>query len=497
MKSTGEFNGRGKNLNNRFGNSLPATIFIASNTSRFFMGLLFGKILLLRRPVLLFTVVLALAFIPVCRVSGQVNGNGKGNDTVRLAQIQKDFDKALDAGLIGAARKMADSMISFARRTNIPKYVAAGYFNHAMIEKALNNTESFVDNLQKSIPWFIKGGEPLGAAMAHTIIGQSMAKAAGSEARENFEASLRIRQELNDSAGMASNLASLGDIHHRAGNLSEAGDYYRQAADMAESTGNGRLRAFSLTNLGNLQLEMKQYSLSRNNLEEALVLQRKLGYKSSEPALIRTIGNTYLEEGITDSARIRYEEALTLTERAGTDFVGMQQIYADLGRIAVQQGDDEKAGRYFSRSLEIARMTGDKEAEQNLLAAMEEQAAKEPEPIAALQAPVKKPAGITARQQAAKSGRASAVQKVQADSIRQKIRNERLALLKEKEIAVLKNKDALLARQDEIETRYKEQLSLAKRNRRTVLIAGLLIPALLLAWLLFRLRSAKKPVKKR
>lgn len=319
------------------------------------------------KALLLCSAVISFLLIPG-QLSAQENHPGRRADSLELLRLEKAFDSLFNSKHTGAARTIADSMIILANRSGIYKYVAAGYFNLSMIEKSLDNTEGFTENLEKSIPWFLKGGEPAGAAMAHTILGQAMMPGNQVMALEHFSASLEIRQQLGDSAGLAGNLVNAGDAHYNSGNMPDAQNYYRQAAEIAGMTKNDRVRAYALTNLGEINLKMKRFEVSRDYLREALAIQMKAGNNMRAYPIVKAIGSAYFEEGKTDSARTSFEEALMLIRNTGAGENELPQIYTQLGIIAKAEGDTAGAGHYFRQTLSISRITGDAGYEQLALA---------------------------------------------------------------------------------------------------------------------------------
>lgn len=344
--------------------SCDGAIFMRLIPHTFSMGLILGAAFCKDlKAMLLCSAVISLLLMPG-RLSAQENHPGRKADTLELVRLEKAFDSLFNAKQAGAARTIADSMIILANKAGIYKYVAAGYFNLSLIEKSLDNAEGFTENLEKSIPWFLKGGEPAGAAMAHTILGQAMMPGNQVMALEHFLASLEIRQQLGDSAGLAGNLVNAGDVHYKTGNMPDAENYYRQAAEIAGLKKNDRVRAYALTSLGEINLKMKRFEVSRDYFKEALAIQMKTGNNRRAYPIVKAIGTAYFEEGKTDSARANFEEALVLIRNTGAGENELPQIYTQLGMIAKAEGDTAGAGQYFRQTLNISRITGDTEHEQ-------------------------------------------------------------------------------------------------------------------------------------
>lgn len=316
------------------------------------------------------TLLILAVFFFTRTVSGQDADSVKISDSIRIVTLESHFEKFLYEKQADSARAAADSLIAFALRTENYRYVAVGYLNKALAEQSVNNTEGFVENLQQSIPWYLKGNEPLGAAMAHTIIGQALEREEPDRAIDRYRASLELRRQAADSTGIASNLAGIGTVYDRNGKEGDAVQYYQEAAEIAEKTGNTRLRAHTLASLGNLYERQGMYSDSRKYLKQSLALYKQWGSPALLFSLNKSIGDSYFRQGLSDSARFNYEEALSLSKNTATGGQGMLQIAYNLGVIASENLDTAAARTYFSQSLLISETIGDSQAENLSLAGL-------------------------------------------------------------------------------------------------------------------------------
>jgi len=476
------------------------------------MGLILGKAFCKDlKAMLLYSAVITLLLIPG-QLSAQENHPGKKADTPELVRLEKAFDSLFNTNQHEAARMIADSMIILADKAGIYKYVAAGYFNLSLVEKSLDNTEGFIENLVKSVPWFQKGGEPAGAAMAHTILGQTMMSGNQGKALEHFSASLEIRQQLGDSAGMAGNLVNVGDVHYKTGNMPDAENYFRQAAEIAGLTKNDRVRAHALINLGEINLKMKRFDISRDYLREAMTIQRKTGNNSRAYPILKAIGTAYLEEGKTDSARTNFEEALVLISNTGAGENELLQIYTQLGMIAKAEGDTAGAGHYFRQTLNISRITGDSENEELALSNLKAIA-----PVKTVRDHVLENLLESLRKAIASGDRNGRLKfyaglrdhynsrgnrsaanayagKLQSlkDTIQAEDRAGKLALLQARYEAMLSEKERLMAAHEKLSAEHQRYRAAQRRNTVIALSAFLVLSLAIFTITLLQLRKRKK-----
>ncbi|MBW6491922.1 MAG: tetratricopeptide repeat-containing sensor histidine kinase [Lentimicrobium sp.] len=293
-------------------------------------------------------------------LSAQSQTNSRKSDSLEIVRLSERFEILLKGNQINSAREIVDSIKSLAIRSNLDKSVGVSYFNYGLIERALKNTPGFLENLRLSIPWFLKGGAPLSAARAHTIIGQTVMSNDYSVALENFMASLELRQQENDSLGITNNLVNIGGMHYQKGNYTESNNYYYQALQMADKIGNNNLKAFSLTNLSNIHNKLKNYDVSHDYLRQALSIHQESGNKKSEFKVMMGIGNTFYEAGNKTEAKKHFEQALDFLLKSDADESGLIQVYNNLGLVAKSEGDTVQAIGYFTKTLELSRKLGNK-----------------------------------------------------------------------------------------------------------------------------------------
>ena len=133
--------------------------------------------------------------------------------------------------------------------------------------------------------------------------------------------------------------------------LGQASDAWNAAGDMVQVA---RLCAWSATVFARLGYR----SQARTALETAARLERALGRKVQEAAVLRRLGALEETEGRADAAESRYRAALELS-LAMRDPVGASRCQHYLGILAQRQGRFEDARGWHAAALEIDERTGD------------------------------------------------------------------------------------------------------------------------------------------
>lgn len=178
------------------------------------------------------------------------------------------------------------------------------------------------------------------------------------EARRCLEESLRLRQNINDQAGMAESLNNLATVANSQGQSDEAQSLYTQSLNLWQSVGNPRGVAAALNNLGILFVNTGQYEDARSNFEQSLTFYRECNDRANMASTLGNLGVVccFLEDYA--QARTYYEEGLALDTEIG-DRWGVALWLYNLGDVARKQGDLDAASRFLRDSLAIRFALGD------------------------------------------------------------------------------------------------------------------------------------------
>jgi DNA-binding CsgD family transcriptional regulator/Tfp pilus assembly protein PilF len=182
-------------------------------------------------------------------------------------------------------------------------------------------------------------------------------------AARNFTESLRLRNRIGDSAGMANNLMNLGGINYYLGNFSEATEYYYRALRIANDLNDANHSALALKNISNIHTRQNNHHKAIEYLLQALDHYRSSGSRKSESDVLLNLGIAYFRLGDITKAGNVYLESLKIKEDLGDDISGIMKLYNNLGMIAREQGDESKAMEYYASALDMARQINDKHTE--------------------------------------------------------------------------------------------------------------------------------------
>lgn len=297
-------------------------------------------------------------------VSYDSPANTQPSDSLEIARLSKVLANFVKSNQLDEARLTVDSIMWIAEDKGLIRKKADCYFNYCVIERKRGNTEEFLKNASIAAKIYLEDGATAEAAKTYTLIAQLYIDQKNYNlAGDMFDKSLQLRENSKDSAGVANNLINLGNLRYIEGKYVEASDYFYRALRLANELGNNNLAGITLMNMANVLTQQKNYDKAVEYLEEALDYHRKEGNRKEEANVLHNIGIIHFEKKDYERAKDYFVQALTIKEELKTDPAGMIKIYNNLGLIAKEENNPDVAGQYYSSTLRIARLTGDKPGE--------------------------------------------------------------------------------------------------------------------------------------
>jgi len=183
------------------------------------------------------------------------------------------------------------------------------------------------------------------------------------EALDLLTEALRIRKLhlVESHPDVEETLLCLGKVHHRSGNIRYALDFFCAAVTARDSRlGRKSLRmndAESFLQVGLLQQEAGEFRHALNSFEECLRIRRQI-VKEDDPSLgelLFYIANLLREVGDLDLAQTRFEEALALLEKSGSESAETADVLFSLGVLHTEKQQFSTALDFYLRALQIRK----------------------------------------------------------------------------------------------------------------------------------------------
>lgn len=135
-----------------------------------------------------------------------------------------------------------------------------------------------------------------------------------SKAREYYHKAIVTAKQTNDSLGLGKALTNLGVAEKNAGNFEKADSLYSQVLRLIEGKNILDLKAGLFINFGALYKEWEQPEKSVAYYRAAEKIYNETGEIHGLTIVTANIGNSFLEAGLHDSARVYFERAVDLSE---------------------------------------------------------------------------------------------------------------------------------------------------------------------------------------
>ena len=186
------------------------------------------------------------------------------------------------------------------------------------------------------------------------------------QARNYYNESLAISNELGDKLSIASALTGLGNIEYNLNNYKSAREYYEASLNLRRETGDRYSIARSLNNLGNLAFRRYEYEESEKYYKEYFDLSTQMNDKRGISSALHNLGSLEFEKGDFEKGKIYTEQSLEIRKELG-DKVGIAELIYNLGKVFSLQNNYEESKKYFQECISIYRDLGHSENIANAL----------------------------------------------------------------------------------------------------------------------------------
>jgi predicted ATPase len=215
----------------------------------------------------------------------------------------------------------------------------------------LNKLEMEFDNFRVALEWSLEEGDPeLGIRLAGALWRFWVMRGYWSEGYEHLKRVLS-RKDRVSTAERARALSRAGELAVRNRDFTAAQILLKESLTLSGGLEDTVIVAFSLHVLGRLGKSQDDYT--RKQLEESLMIYRKLENKWGVATVLDTLSYAIMETD-PNSARILREESLALLRELRDDW-DLMRVLHNYGEIARFQGDYFRAKSLYEESQALGQ----------------------------------------------------------------------------------------------------------------------------------------------
>ena len=178
------------------------------------------------------------------------------------------------------------------------------------------------------------------------------------KAEEYSQKSFKITKEIGDKCWEAKSYGNLGNVFQCA----KAEEYLQKFLKITKEIGDKRGEAKDYGNLGIVFLSLGKYVKAEEYLQKSLKITKEIGDKRGEAGGYRNLGTVFQSLGEYVKAEENLQKALKITKEIG-DKRGEATGYGNLGTVFQCRGEYVRAEEYLQKALKIRKEIGDKHGE--------------------------------------------------------------------------------------------------------------------------------------
>jgi CHAT domain-containing protein/Tfp pilus assembly protein PilF len=181
-----------------------------------------------------------------------------------------------------------------------------------------------------------------------------------------FEEALSLRRAVEDRAGEAITLFSMGAVYDSLGEKRRALESYSRVLAFWQTIGDRGEQGSIHYTIGAVYRSLGERQKALDSYNEALELRRLVGDRQGESVTLNAIGAVYRSLRENVKALSYYKQASVLRESLG-DRRGQATTLNSMGLILRSLGDNQKALEHYSQALSLRQSLGDSVGEAQTL----------------------------------------------------------------------------------------------------------------------------------
>ena len=184
------------------------------------------------------------------------------------------------------------------------------------------------------------------------------------QAEKHFKESLnilkRVENKIAKLPAKSAALGNIGNIYHNLGKPDEALEYYQQALEINRKLGYEQGAAHNLNNIGTIYNELGKHDEALKCQEEALEISKKFKDEQAIANSLTNIGIIYTDSGKPEEALKLFQEVLEINNKNKYQ-EGIANVFNNIGLAHSKLRETDQALDYYQKALKINKKIGYKE----------------------------------------------------------------------------------------------------------------------------------------
>lgn len=292
---------------------------------------------------------------------------------VRLKDASKNY-KALslmgsllnDTERYHQAIEFSETMLQNPDIQSNPSWLAATYSSIAGSYTQLNLKAKAIENFNKAIEHIEKGDDDNDKASFYGRFGNLCYRnSMWEDAIRYYNKANALFKKLDKKQGIALTLMNTGSCYKQMAQPDSAIGYYTSALNLFKEIGNLPLNeAQCLANLGNLNFELKRFSVAKRYLHKADSIFSRIDNPHSLSLIKRDLANLYIEINQPDLAKPQIDKCLELSNKHNFVFVKLA-AFRSLWKYYETTGDCQLSYSSFKQYITLKDSLDWAEKEEN------------------------------------------------------------------------------------------------------------------------------------
>ena len=233
-----------------------------------------------------------------------------------------ETDLALNKKIHDISQKQLKRKLNFKEKKFFTIALAEALNCIGVVHQEKGNYPEALENYFASLKIKEKIQDKTGIAIAYNNIGNIYsAQKNKTEALKNYFASLKISEQIKDTLGIAISYNNLGTVYTDQGNYTQAMKYFFASLKMKEILHDSLGMAWSNNNIGNIFYKLGNYPEAIKHCMASLKTHEQIGNKEGMAFAFNNLGNIALTQGKKKEARSWYEKGLHFSQQVNSKHV--------------------------------------------------------------------------------------------------------------------------------------------------------------------------------